>query len=97
MHRRPPSTTRTDPPLPYTRLFRSGWVLGPRHVGLLAAVGRATISARPKPRVVIMSTGTELRDPGTPLGHDSIYDSNSYMLAAAVRADRKSTRLNSSH
>ncbi|HEY9564442.1 MAG TPA: gephyrin-like molybdotransferase Glp [Nocardioides sp.] len=67
-------------------LISAGSVLGPRHVGLLAAVGRATISARPKPRVVIMSTGTELRDPGTPLGHDSIYDSNSYMLAAAVRA-----------
>jgi len=33
-----------------------------------------------------MSTGSELREPGTQLGHDSIYDSNSYMLAAAVRA-----------
>ena len=32
-----------------------------------------------------MSTGAELREPGTPLGHDSIYDANSYMLAAAAR------------
>ncbi|MDT0203106.1 gephyrin-like molybdotransferase Glp [Nocardioides sp. AE5] len=67
-------------------LISEGNVVGPRHVGLLAAVGRATIKARPKPRVVILSTGSELRDPGTPLGSDSIYDSNSYMLAAAIRA-----------
>jgi molybdopterin molybdotransferase len=33
-----------------------------------------------------MSTGAELREPGTPLGHDSIYDANSYMLAAAARS-----------
>ena len=33
-----------------------------------------------------MSTGSELREPGTPLGRDTIYDANSYMLAAAVRA-----------
>jgi molybdopterin molybdotransferase len=36
--------------------------------------------------MVIMSTGSELREPGTPLGHDSIYDGNSYMLAAAARS-----------
>jgi molybdopterin molybdotransferase len=40
--------------------------------------------ARPRPRVVIVSTGSELRDPGQELGEDSIYDGNSYMLAAAV-------------
>ena len=33
-----------------------------------------------------MSTGSELVEPGRPLGRDSIYDSNSYLLAAAVRA-----------
>jgi molybdopterin molybdotransferase len=62
-----------------------GTVLGPRHLGLLAAVGRSTVVTRPRPRVVILSTGSELREPGQPLGHDSIYDGNSYLLAAAVR------------
>ncbi|MBE7325348.1 molybdopterin molybdotransferase MoeA [Nocardioides sp. Y6] len=62
-----------------------GTVLGPRHLGLLASVGRATVRSRPRPRVVVISTGSELRDPGTPLGHDSIYDGNSYLLAAAAR------------
>jgi molybdopterin molybdotransferase len=61
-----------------------GTVLGPRQIGLLASVGRATVMARPRPRVVILSTGSELRDPGEELGHDSIYDGNSYLLAAAV-------------
>ena len=45
--------------------------------------GRRSL-ARPRPRVVVLSTGTELRDPGEELGEDSIYDGNSYMLAAAV-------------
>lgn len=62
-----------------------GTVLGPRHLGLLAAVGRPTAVTRPRPRVVVLSTGSELRDPGQPLGHDSIYDGNSYLLAAAAR------------
>jgi molybdopterin molybdotransferase len=62
----------------------AGTVLGPRQLGLLASVGRATVLARPRPRVVIFSTGSELREPGQELGHDSIYDGNSYLLAAAV-------------
>lgn len=66
-------------------LLSEGAVLGPRHLGLLAAVGRATVRARPRPRVVVVSTGSELREPGTELGHDSIYDGNSFLLAAAAR------------
>lgn len=67
-------------------LLEEGTVLGPRQLGLLASVGRATVRSRPRPRVVVISTGSELRDPGTELGHDSIYDGNSYLLAAAARA-----------
>jgi molybdopterin molybdotransferase len=67
-------------------LLEDGTVLGPRQLGLLASVGRSQVQARPRPRVVIMSTGSELREPGSGLGHDSVYDANSYMLAAAARA-----------
>jgi molybdopterin molybdotransferase len=67
-------------------LLDEGTVLGPRQIGLLASVGRATVMARARPRVVVLSTGSELRDPGEELGPDSIYDGNSYMLAAAVLA-----------
>ena len=62
-----------------------GTVLGPRHLGLLASLGRPTVRTRPRPRVVVLSTGSELRDPGASLGHDSIYDGNSFLLAAAAR------------
>ncbi len=67
-------------------LLAAGTVIGPREVGLLAGVGLAQVRARPRPRVVLLSTGSELREPGQPLGFDSVYDSNSFLLAAAVRA-----------
>jgi molybdopterin molybdotransferase len=67
-------------------LMRRGDVIGTRQVGLLAALGLGRVPTSPRPRVVVMSTGTELVEPGKPLGRDSIYDSNSYLLAAAVRA-----------
>ncbi len=66
-------------------LVEAGTALGPRHLGLLASVGRAAVRVRPRPRVVIVSTGSELREPGRPLDDDSIYDGNSYLLAAAAR------------
>jgi molybdopterin molybdotransferase len=66
-------------------LVEHGTVLGPRHLGLLAAVGRGAVRSRPRPRVVVISTGSELREPGTELGHDSIFDGNSFLLAAAAR------------
>lgn len=66
-------------------LLEEGTVFGPRQVAVAAATGRSVVKARPRPRVVVLSTGSELRDPGTALGFDSIYDSNSYCLAAAVR------------
>jgi molybdopterin molybdotransferase len=67
-------------------VLSAGTVLGPREIGLLASLGSGRVRARPRPRVVVLSTGNELRDPGTHLEYDSIYDGNSYMLAASVRA-----------
>ncbi len=67
------------------RVLDAGTVLGPRQIGLLAALGRVTVRTRPRPRVVVISTGSELREPGSTLGPDSIYDGNSYLLAAAAR------------
>jgi molybdopterin molybdotransferase len=66
------------------RVLPAGTPLGAAQVGMLAAVGRARVAVRPRPRVVVLSTGSELREPGTQLGHGEIWDSNSYMLAAAV-------------
>jgi len=60
-------------------------LLGPRQIAVLAAVGRARVKARPRPRVVVVSTGSELRELGTALGDGQIYDSNSYTMAACAR------------
>lgn len=67
-------------------VLTEGTVLGAREIGLLASLGRARVRARPRPRVVVVSTGNELREPGGPLDFDSIYDGNSYMLAASARS-----------
>jgi molybdopterin molybdotransferase len=66
-------------------VLRAGDRIDARKVGLLASIGLGRVQARPRPRVVIMSTGSELVEPGEPLGRDSIYDTNSYLLAAAAR------------
>ncbi|MGW2564343.1 molybdotransferase-like divisome protein Glp [Streptomyces sp. NPDC001514] len=62
-----------------------GTVLGPPQIGLLAAIGRGTVRVRPRPRVVVLSTGSELVQPGEELAEGKIYDSNSYVLTAAAR------------
>ncbi|MEU3219882.1 gephyrin-like molybdotransferase Glp [Streptomyces sp. NPDC006971] len=63
----------------------AGSVIGPPQIGLLAAIGRATVKVRPRPRVVVISTGTELAQPGEELTAGRIYDSNSFALTAAAR------------
>jgi len=64
----------------------AGTRLGPAQLALLAAVGRARVLVRPRPRVVVMSTGSELVEPGEPIAGGKIPDSNSFMLAAAANA-----------
>ncbi|GLW17630.1 molybdopterin molybdenumtransferase MoeA [Streptomyces sp. NBRC 13847] len=66
--------------------LRVGTVLGPSQIGLLAAIGRGTVRVRPRPRVVVLSTGSELVQPGEALGPGEIHDSNSFQLTAAARA-----------
>ncbi|UYQ62659.1 gephyrin-like molybdotransferase Glp [Streptomyces peucetius] len=65
--------------------LEAGTVLGPPQIGLLAAIGRGTVRVRPRPRVVVLSTGSELVQPGAELTEGRIYDSNSFALAAAAR------------
>lgn len=68
-------------------LLPAGRVLRPQDVGLLAAVGAATVRAVRRPRVAILVTGNELLPPGrAPVGYE-IVDSNSPMLAALAARD----------
>lgn len=67
------------------RALAAGTVLGPPQIGLLASIGRATVRVRPRPRVVVLSTGSELVPPGEKLEPGQIHDSNSFALTAAAR------------
>ncbi|RCG31448.1 molybdopterin molybdenumtransferase MoeA [Sphaerisporangium album] len=63
----------------------AGTTIGPAQLGILAGVGRHAVLARSRPRVVVLSTGAELVEPGSPLGPGQIWESNSFTLVAAVR------------
>ena len=61
-----------------------GTQLGPAEIGILATVNALQVLAHPRPRVAVMSTGDEIREPGTALAPGQIRDSNRYTLMAAV-------------
>ena len=65
-------------------VLESGSYLGAAQIGLAAAVGRSRLKVRPRPRIVVVSTGSELVEPGEPLAPGQIQDSNSPALTAAA-------------
>ena len=68
------------------RALPAGSVLGPAQLALAASVGRATVVVHRRPRVLVLSTGSELVSPGRPLAPGQIYESNSLLLSTAVEA-----------
>jgi molybdopterin molybdotransferase len=75
-----------DDAKPGDLLLPAGTRLGPAQIGVLAAAGHGAVLARRRPRVTVISTGNELTEPSSPLVPGRIWDSNSYMLAAAARS-----------
>ena len=67
-----------DPVIP------SGTLLGPAHIGALAATGIAEVVCSRRPRAVVLATGSELREAGGALGPGQIYESNRAMVAAVL-------------
>jgi molybdopterin molybdotransferase len=67
------------------QVLAAGTRVGPVQLGLLAAAGRSAVPVRPRPRVAVLSTGNELAEPGSPVTPGRIWESNSFMLAAAAR------------
>ncbi len=53
-------------------------------IGVLASMGLSVLKVYRRPVVSILSTGSELVEPGNPLAMGQIYNSNSYSLAAQV-------------
>jgi molybdopterin molybdotransferase len=65
-------------------VLKNGTVLRPAEIGMLAALGYPDIPVIPRPRVAIVTTGSELVDPGRPVPPGHVRDSNRYSLAAQV-------------
>lgn len=65
-------------------LFEGGEILGARQMALLAGQGCSSVAVRRKVRVGIISTGSELREPGSVLAPGEVFNSNRIMLRAML-------------
>ncbi|WP_199422981.1 molybdopterin molybdotransferase MoeA [Actinotalea solisilvae] len=66
-------------------VLREGTRLGARHLSLAAAVGRGRVRVHPAPRVVVVTVGDELVEPGRLARPGTVHDADAHALAAAVR------------
>ena len=66
-------------------VMRAGSRIRSTQIGLAASIGRDHLPTRPHPRVVVLSAGPDLVEPGKPLTHDEEYETNSWLLTTAVR------------
>ena len=67
------------------RVLSAGTQLGAAEIGIAAAIGRALLPVRRRPRVAVMSTGDELVEVGKTPGPGQITDSNRWALFAALQ------------
>ena len=73
--------------VPGSTVLKAGSGIGPGQVGVLAAARASTVTVRRRPVVAIIASGNELTEIDAPsLGEDRIPESNSHLIAAAVRA-----------
>ncbi len=67
-------------------VLRAGTRIRSTQIGLAASIGRDHLPTRPHPRVVVLSAGPDLVEPGQPLKNESDeYETNSWLLTTAVR------------
>jgi molybdopterin molybdotransferase len=67
-------------------LLTAGTLLGPAQYGVIAGTGAASVSVLRRPRVLLVSTGHEIRDAGTSLAPGQIYDANTVSLTTALQS-----------
>ncbi|KON75531.1 hypothetical protein M768_06245 [Cellulosimicrobium cellulans F16] len=66
-------------------LLPDGTVLAPHHLAAVAACGVGSVRVVARPRVAVLSTGSELVAPGETPGPGQVFDANADALGAAVR------------
>jgi molybdopterin molybdotransferase len=66
-------------------VLEPGTRLGAAQVAALAAAGVSEVQCAKRPRVGILVTGSELKQPGEALGPGEIYESNGVLLATALQ------------
>ena len=66
-------------------VLHTGQRLTPARLALAVSLGHAEVTVRRRLRVALLSTGAEVREPGTVLTPGQVYDSNRYGLAAMIR------------
>ena len=66
-------------------LLKAGVRIGPAELGVLASQGLASVPVFRKPKVLFLSTGTELSLPGEERSRYGIYNSSFYTLSAYLR------------
>ncbi|WP_282135698.1 molybdopterin molybdotransferase MoeA [Seonamhaeicola maritimus] len=64
--------------------LKKGTKLTPAGIGYLTSLGITEVSVFRKPNIAIVTTGNELIEPGQPLTHGKIYESNSKMLQSVL-------------
>ena len=70
-----------------TAVLPRGRILRPQDVGVLASVGRESVSVVRRPVVRVIVTGEELVVPGAPREAHQIYEANSYLLRGLIERD----------
>lgn len=67
------------------RVLAAGALLGAAEIGVLASLGHPHVPVHRRPRVALISTGSELVEVDQPLGPGQIHNSNTYSLRALCR------------
>jgi len=65
--------------------LRSGSRIRATQIGLAASLGLDHLPTRPQPRVVVISAGDDLVEPGKPLSRDDEFEVNSWLLTTAAK------------
>ena len=66
-------------------VLRAGRRIRSTHIGLAASIGLDHLPTRPHPRVVVISAGEDLTEPGHTIDERHSYEANSWLLTTAVR------------